>query len=93
MKTTPTKTYTYLGARAERYEVREAGPAGRRAIVHRWLDKAIGQATEHEPGTITIRFVRGDGNKGTLVEIAPEVVLEPGTDAGFVSDYVTEVLG
>jgi hypothetical protein len=92
-KTTKPRELIYLGARVTQHEVRTAGAAGPRAVVTTWHDKGVGQPTEWAAGTTVIRFIKGDGMRGTLVIIAPEVVLEPGTDAGFISDYVAQGLG
>lgn len=66
---------TFLGARAEYKEIREAGASGRREIRIRWIDKAVGQPVEWEPGTITSRTITGNFQRGTGQILVPEHIV------------------
>lgn len=65
-KTMPVKKMTFLGARAEVKEIRQAGADGVREFRYRWLDRAIGQTTEWEAGTVISRTIKGNSHRGTF---------------------------
>lgn len=62
---------TWLLVPAYTWEVRERGAHGRRTTYHWWIEKAVGQNTEWEAGTLTARTVTGNPY-GSAYEVLAE---------------------
>lgn len=72
---TKPRTYTYLGRKAETFEVRDAGPYGPRWIYYRHIDDADPRNGGYLAGTCIRRRVSGDGRRNTFkVLVDTEVV-------------------
>lgn len=61
---------TWLNVPAYSWEVRERGAHGRRTTYHWWIEKAVGQDTEWEAGTLTARTVTGNPYGSTYEVLA-----------------------
>ena len=68
---------TYLGVPAVTQELRAAGAEGPRVLIITWIDKAVGQPIEWEAGTVTMRAIKGNYRKGTLVVLRERFAVCP----------------
>ena len=73
-KVTKPRNVTYLGVPAMVWETRTGGAYGERVHAVLWLDKAVGQKTEHEEGTVVLNHISGNGRLGTLVTHGVEIL-------------------
>ena len=69
---------TYLGISGYSWQVRESGPNGLRTYYTWWLEKAVGQPTVWEAGTLTAYTVDGSmyGREFQVVKGTHPVVIE-----------------
>lgn len=76
-KATAKRALTYLGRRCQMWEIRKAGPAGERYVFTRWIDDADPRNGGWAAGTITVRRIKGNGLRNTLVELEPTRAIDP----------------
>lgn len=69
---TKIENVTYLGRRAQVWEIRDGGIYSERWVYIRWLDDATEENGSWEAGTLTRTRVKGDGTHARLQGVGPD---------------------